>query len=300
MATAKLPVVGEIVAIPLSEIRVRDRLRPIDPVWAAALGRIMDVEKQRTPIEVCRLPGKKDFLLVAGGHRLEGARLNGWDAVQAVIVDASALVRRSREVSENLFRRDLSPIDRAAFIAELICLAKTRAGVETGADGRSVSAAARWSKALKSDAVDANLTMRLAYGWADGVAEQIGLSRQTIYRDLALHSRLAADLAEQLRGHPIAGNGAQLAALIKLSPDDQRQAVDLIIQGHAKTVAQAVKVLRQPPREFDPAEKAYLKNLSAFVGAFGRMSNADRKLALGELGNLLPKGIVISFGDEPS
>jgi hypothetical protein len=291
MAAVPLEVVGEIVSAPIADIQTGDRLRPVDPVWAAALGAIMAVDGQNTPIEICRMPGKTGFLLVAGGHRLEGARFQGWETIRAVVVDANAISRRLREVSENVWRKGLDPIDRASFVAELITLNKAKAGLSGNEDGRAVSANVRWSKALKADVEDASLTMRLAYGWADDVGETIGLSRQTIYRDLELHRRLLPDVVAQLRGRPIAGNAAQLRALAKASDADQRTAVAMIVEGTAKTPTEALAILNQKP-VLDPDQKAW----SAFFGGWSRMSAAKRRLALKELAEQgLPRGVTITF-----
>jgi ParB-like chromosome segregation protein Spo0J len=284
-------VVGEIIAVPIGRIDVGERLRPVDPVWAAALGAVMAAEGQQTPIEVCRLPGQRRYQLVSGGHRLEGARLAGLKTIQAVEVGNSAMERRAREVAENLWRKGLDPVDRAAFVAELYALQKARAGLEAGEDGRKVAAEARWAKALKADAADASVSVTLAYGWAEGVADQIGLSRKTIYRDLELHRGLAPDVLAALRGLPIATNAGQLRALARMSADDQRAVAELITSGAAKTPAEAADIIHQRPK---PAPEA--KAWSAFIGGWSRMSAAMKRQALRELENQgLPKGVTLTF-----
>jgi ParB-like chromosome segregation protein Spo0J len=74
---------------------------------------------QHASIGVCRLPGWSGWLLVVGGRRLAGASLNGWETIKANVVWADRVDRRRKELSKNLFRCDLDPIDRAAFVAEL-------------------------------------------------------------------------------------------------------------------------------------------------------------------------------------
>jgi len=291
-------VAGEVLDIPLALIEIKDRQRPVDPVWAAALGKIMTAEgglnRNRTPIEVCRLPGRSDFLLVTGGHRTEGARLEGWSTVRGIVVSADALDRRRAEISENLWRANLDPIDRASAIAELVHIQKVAAGVNPVADGRSVSAQARWSESLKVDADDASATIALAYGWADEVADQIGLSRRSIYNDLELHRGLRPDVVEQLRGLPVAKNAGQLRALAKLPEADQRAVASMIVQGDAKGVTEAVAMRDQKPKP-----DAQKKVMSAFIGSYSRMGTRERRLALAELARIgLPKGVKIDFGGD--
>jgi hypothetical protein len=287
-------VVGEIIAVPVIDIDVGKRLRPVDPVWATALGQVMAAEGQKTPIEVCRLPGKRGYTLVAGAHRLEGGRLQHWDTIEARVVGADALERRAREVSENLWRKGLGPIDRAAFVAEFYELQRARAGLSASDDGRKASAAAaRDARSLKRDAGDWSLTMRLQFGWADGVAEQVGLSRQTIYRDLELHRGLLPDVVALLRRHPLGAKGGQLRARARMSPDDQRAAAAMIVAGDARGATDALASLRQKPRP-SPETKAW----SAFFGGWSRMSAAMRRDALRELSQRgLPKGCRLTLAE---
>lgn len=264
-------VVGEIWDIPLSMIEVADRVRPIDPIWSAALGRVMATEGQRTPIEVCRLPGRTGFRLVAGAHRLQGAALAGLPTIRAIIVSSDALERRFSEVSENLWRKELGPLDRAAFVAELHDIIRIRAGIEPDVSLHQVAANRRWKK----EADDASRTLRLAYGWADEAAQRLKLDRATIYRDLQLHRGLKPDLVGRLAGLGLAQNAGQLRALAKLSDEDQRRVVDLITEGKAKGVSDALAVIQNKP-----AVDAEAKRLSAVLGNLARMGRAERKAAL--------------------
>lgn len=280
-ATAIADVVGEIVRVRVADVQMGERLRPVDPVWAEALGRIMLGDRQRTPIEICRLPGRADFLLVAGGHRLSGAQIVGMEFIEARIVSADALDRREGEVSENIWKKGLDPIDRAAFVAELIQIRKIRAGLSADQDGRVVSAKTRWSEALKADADDASVTMTLAYGWADGVGEKIGLSRKTIYRDLELHRGLKPDVAAQIRDTGVGANATQLRALAKLEESEQRAIAAMIAGGDAKSVAEAQAMRDQKPRAADrDPQDVHFERMMAL---WSRMGAKTKRLAFVEI-----------------
>ncbi|RHW17164.1 hypothetical protein D1610_11485 [Sphingomonas gilva] len=267
-----------------------DRMRDIDPVWAEALGQVMLREGQRTPIEICRLPGATRWTLVTGGHRHAGAELVDIQYLRAEIVSANRDDRRMREVSENLWRRDLDPLDRAAFVAEAVAIHKRRAGIDPQADGRAVSAAVRWQKSLKADAQDANVTMTVAYGLTDEVAAELGFSPSTVERSLLLHRRLLPSLVARLRDerHPILSNASQLRALAKLDAGEQEKVVDkLLFSGApAKSVSDALARVRGSNRAVDPEAK----RLSAFIGSFQRMGLSEKKGALFQLRGLMPAG----------
>ena len=269
---------ADFILIRTDEIDAVDRLRPIDMVWAEALGQVMAREGQDIPIQVCRLPGKNRWTLVVGAHRLEGAKAAGIEYLKAEVVSADRDDRRLREVRENLWRSDLAPVDRAAFIAEAVAIHKRRAGIDPAADGRVGSAAARWQKAVKDEAVDATLTVRGVYGFVEAVAAELGFSHQTIERDLMLYRRLAPSVVERLRGarHPILKNATQLRALAKLEGADQAKALNALVgdagEEPCKTVADAIK-RTQPPRA---PTKPDQKRFNTILDTISRMSAAER------------------------
>jgi hypothetical protein len=292
-ADAAPNVVGQIILLRPDQIDVGERLRRLDPVWVDGLAGVMNAEGQRTPIEVCQLPGRSDYTLVTGGHRHAAAAKAGlW--LRAEVVTNDRAERRLREISENLHRRDLAPLDRGAFLAELVAVHKVRAGLSPDDDGRKASINARWQKSLSNEAVDTNDTMSLVYGWSEQVGEQLGLSKRTIERDLLLHRRLAPMAIKQLqaRPHPVLNNAAQLRQLAKLEPVQQSTVASLLLHADAKikgapfkTVSEAIAALSGKAK---PAPDA--KRLSTFIGTYARMGIAERKAALAELAGMLPKG----------
>lgn len=297
--------VDEVVLVRVDQIDPGERLREIDPVWAEALGAIILRDGQRDPIDICRLPGRSHWTLAgAGGHRLDGARRAGLEYIKAIVGTAALADRQMREVADNLQRRDLDPIDRAAFVARLVELHKRRAGIDPAKDGRAASIAARWQRAVKDEAADTNATIARVYGWADDVAEQVGMSRRTIENDLLLYRRLAPSQIARLREarHPVATNASQLRALAKLDHDDQRKVVDLLLWEGAslggarpKSVADAIAKMRGSNRAIDPEAK----RLSTFLGTFARMGLAEKKGALLQLAGQLPAGFkLVELGSD--
>lgn len=293
MSGAAPVIAGEILLIPVDAIEIGERLRPIDAAWAEALGHVMAREGQQTPIEVCRLPGRDGWRLVAGAHRLTGARSAGMELIEAREVSNSAAFRRLREVGENLWRRDLDPIDRAAFIAELAALKKAERGLAPGTDGRAASAQARWQKAVKAEAEDTSVTLTVVYGWNDELAAELGISKSGIERDLTLYRRLAPGVIATLREarHPILKNAAQLRQLAKLEARDQAKAAAHLTGGRAANAGEAIALVKGKPKRLqDPAEK----RLSTFLDTYSRMSLTEKKGALALLAEQLPAGFTLT------
>lgn len=269
------------------------RIRPVDPVWAQALGELMLREGQDDPIDIARNPATGRWELHgAGGHRRAGALFAEIESVKVKVHHWNPDAAELREINDTLKRRELDPIDRANFVARAVEAQKRLAGIKPGQSGRVASAQARWQRELKNEAVDATVKMTVAYGWTKEVAEALGYSVSSVERDLLLARRLSPSLVQRLREvrHPILTNASQLRALAKLDEEQQAQVVSVLLgeQGDAaKTVSEALGRLRGANRLVsNPADKRH----SAFIGGFARMGLIEKKGALHELAPLMPKG----------
>jgi ParB-like chromosome segregation protein Spo0J len=295
--------VDEVVLVLVDQVQVGKRLREVDPVWAEALGQVMVREGQDQPIQICRVPGDKLWTLVDGAHRIAGAKMAGIVYLKALVVSANRDDRRQREINAQLWHRGLSdPIDRAAFMAELVSLKRAQAGF-VAADHRSASVAKRWKQDIADEADQTVETISTVYGFSDEIGEQLGLTGRTVRNDLLLYRRLAPSQIARLREvrHPVATNATQLRALAKLEHADQAKIVDLLVwQGASlgnaqpKSVADAIARMRGSNRAIDPEAR----RLSTFLATFGRMGLAEKKGALAQLAGMLPAGFHLTEGTE--
>ncbi len=102
----------------LDVIVVPERIRPVDDEHAKALAQSIVREGLMNPITVRHTPNAKEgnYTLIAGAHRLRAAELLGYSDIDAVVVQADKENAALLEVAENLFRNELSVIDRALFV----------------------------------------------------------------------------------------------------------------------------------------------------------------------------------------
>ncbi|MBB4018198.1 ParB family chromosome partitioning protein [Chelatococcus caeni] len=235
--------------IPLDKIITSDRLRQVDNDWVVGIAQSMDINGQQTPIMVTSPDKKGRHSLIAGMHRLEAARMLGWTEIAATVFSGSKLEARLREIDENLMRRELSPLDHAAHLAE-----RKRIYEELYPETRQgeAGAAARWMQRTK-------------LSFASEVAEKLRVSERDVRRSIARYSKISPDVRARIAGTWIADKGVDLDALAKLGPDEQRAVVDMILAGGdaPKSVGAAVKALRgereAKPSEADQQYEALLK-----------------------------------------
>ena len=183
------PTFGEaLLRLAPAEIHIPERLGLYFPDKAAALGRLMEVHGQRTPITVRKSAAKieQPWTLVVGMHRLNGAILKELPFVFALErIGGKAADAKDEEASENLDRRDQPPLEKAIFIHAVCEAAKERLGLDGSvSEQKRLASKARWDRvrsgeirvdqALQEESDDAADTMSAAYGWEESVAEAFG------------------------------------------------------------------------------------------------------------------------------
>ncbi|PWE29992.1 chromosome partitioning protein ParB [Maritimibacter sp. 55A14] len=235
-----------------------DRLRGVDENHAKAIA--LDVEKHGliNPITVRGPFGAKGgtYSLLAGAHRLRAVQMLGLEEVETMVVHvnggwSSLLI----EIGENLFRNDLSKLDRAMFVS------KYREAWEAkyGKVGRG-----RNSANIAEFLDQAGLV-----SFSDHVATRMGLSKRSIEAAQEIAQKLHPELRRALSGTPEADNQAVLQRFCKASSDAQCDAARRIRSG-----AKAKDELRNVGVVPDQNGSAALERLTA---AWGRLSKKDRR-----------------------
>lgn len=286
-----------------NEIDDSGRIGFFYPDKAAALGRLMKVDGQRTPISVIKAAkgSDKPWKLVVGMHRTAGARIEGI-AVFAVEVSGKPEDLADQEASENLHRRRLEPLERAKFTAALVQAAQDRIAREHGSMSHQRRAAKlRWDRvkagdtrpddALTEETNDACAKIAQAYSWEESAGDALGMSRRAIHDDLKLFRMLIEPfpaLIEQLAAHPVVGsNASQLKAIATIRDEDtRRRAVEALLADKelsADDALIAAGIGNEAGRKPTQQEKA----VAAVMGNLGRLAAPEQKRFLPEFVKVL-------------
>ncbi|WP_051340936.1 ParB/RepB/Spo0J family partition protein [Azospirillum halopraeferens] len=220
--------------VPISAIDTGFRLRAVDEGYVALLAEnIRDSGRLRQPVEVRVLKGGA-YRLIAGAHRLAACTKLGWEAIPAFAFEATEDEARLAEIDENLVRHELNPLDRATFLVERKAVYErlnpdTKAGVAGG-------------KARQGSANE-------IVSFARDTAERVGLTDRTIQLAVKIATGLAPDVKAAVAGTPIAKVQAELLALAKLGPAEQRAVLGMLLGDAPKatSVRQAMALLTNRP-----------------------------------------------------
>lgn len=241
-------------SLPISSILVADRARPVDLEHAAAIAGSMVDRGLINPITVRATPaaqgGKTPYTLVAGGHRLEAARMNGWEEIEAIVVSADAAEAQLIEISENLFRNDLSALDRAIFVMKFREIFEEKHGKIDPKGGRP-----------KKQDHDGPVIFAPGKQLSERVQERLGIASTTYKRISAIGQKLHPLLRSSLRGTAYENDQKQLLKLAGLPEAEQTGiAAALKFEPDLKKVMAMDKPAKPPVAE---SQASILKKLIA-------------------------------------
>ena len=291
----------EIMRLDPNDIIVGARIGFLHPEKVEALGRMMVTDGQQTPILVSKVKGKDKYRLVAGLHRLEGAKAEKIE-VSALEIFGDEADLRAIEASENMHRRDFGPIERACFINAVAENAKVRAGV-ADLSPQEAAIKARWDRVqakvegfvADEEIADADgdytrVMMTRVYGWRDEVAAAMGISPETVKRDLAIYRGIVAlspKLAEPLSRHPtVGGNAAALRKIVAVKDRAARLNIITDLAMDHDRLLEAVLERWTGKAKAAPVTGA-AKFTSAIVSNWSRLSANEQRAFLPDLVDLL-------------
>ncbi|MBB4955341.1 ParB family chromosome partitioning protein [Agrobacterium vitis] len=207
---------AEFARISLSSIHIGVRTRPVDDDHALAIAASMAERGLINPVTVRKTPaankGATPYTLVAGGHRLRAAELNEWTEIDAIVVAADAVEGQLIEISENLYRNELSKLDRAMFVLTFRELWEEKNGKIDPKGGRPTKQAKDWPVFR---APGKELSER--------VQERLGFGKSTYKYVTTIGQNLYPPLRAALQGTPFADDQALLLKLAKKGPTEQAQ-----------------------------------------------------------------------------
>lgn len=169
--------------------------------------------------------------------------------MRAEVLECDDLKARLIEIDENLFRRELNPLDRAVFLAErkavyLELYPETKHGGRGGRGGRKEKDAklASFSPETRNGAHGHNKRKNeeLTMSFSTSTALKTHLSERSIMRAVQIAERIPADVRKRLIGTPLAEKQSDLLYLAGLEPSVQRRAVTLVVDGEVRTLRAAV------------------------------------------------------------
>ncbi len=239
---------AEFKTLPIDKILVPERLREVEEDHAYMIAQSIGLHGLLNPVTVRATPrAERPYTLVAGAHRRRACELIGMREIDVMVVKADKVDGQMVEIEENVFRNELSALDRAIFVRRYRELWEEKHGkISAGGDKRSDEYHSVKLTEWSEDSAQGHFFAR--------VAERMGLSRSAIERAQSIGKGLTPELRQVLRGTPSADNQRELLRLAKLEPDRQKQIAQAMVS--QPDIVGGVIAIKQAVELTDPNAKA--------------------------------------------
>ena len=265
------PTLMQIDKVPVAEVIVRDRLRPVSEAGVESLiASITEIGVMKDAIHVRK---KKDgqLYLMAGGHRLEAARRLNWVHVPAKVwTDVTDDWARMVEIDDNLAGAEMNALDSAVFLATRKEVyerlhPETKRGVAGGL--------ARQGSASELSS------------FAAATAAKFGMTARQVQKIVAAGTALSPRDVAHLRQAPRPVSLKDLTEIAKIgNPVERGDVVLRLSVGNAKSAADARRSLRVEGGLQAPAKAPEDQQLLALKAAWSRASASARRRWLQDVG----------------
>ncbi len=212
----------------IARIQVGQRKRKLDEGKVRSLAESFESIGQLQPITVeqCEYG---NYRMIAGLHRLEAAKLLGWESIEAQEFEGDAVAAELAEIDENLMRNDLTVLEQGEHLArrnEILEIMGGRRGVGRYSNGETVSPLKTTSE----------------------IAKESGLSERSAQQRMQVARNIVPEVKDAIRDTEIANSTTLLLELARLAPEKQVEVAKGIAEG-ASSIAEFIKSIDGQKRE---------------------------------------------------
>lgn len=245
--------------LPITEIVVAGRLRPVGEDQVAALIELIEEYGFTTPVVVRKT--RTGFTLIDGAHRIEAMRRVGFEAIPVVACSCTDDEAALMEAGQNL-PGGMNALDDAVFLA-----AWRRAYVRKYPEtGRGVAGGlARQGQQVEK------------FPFAEIAAERRGVSKSAIHKTIAAAEALTRPEIDALRGAAkVTVNDLREIGKIT-DPEERAQVIQKLAVGNAKNAATARRQWRAEQGVSAPVEDPVEAAVKALKSAWTRAPKEARR-----------------------
>ena len=171
-----------------------------------------------------------DNILIAGLHRLEAAKILGWEEIPCNVFDIDN-AEELAEIDENLIRAELTELEKA----DLLCRAKEiheirhpeslKANI-TKRNLKQFSAESEIISVSDKDSNSNNLLEIKSKSFAKVIAHNIGISSRSIFQSIQISKNITPEIKEKIKGTALADNKTELLMLARIESNKQKKVID--------------------------------------------------------------------------
>ena len=174
--------------------------------------------------------------LVAGLHRVEAAKLLGWDEIECTVLETDELHAELAEIDENYVRANLTPLESGRLLLRRKQIYETL-HPETKAGIAQAAAMHREDSDPVADKLSATGEMGTAKPFAEDTAEKLGVDARTVRRKVQIAKDLDPEVQEILDKAGVQLTQQDLLKLSRMEPGEQKEVADGLIGNKIRSLS---------------------------------------------------------------
>lgn len=211
--------------VPIGKIQIKEGRRSLDAGHVKELADSIQELGLLNPLTIDR-----DYVLIAGLHRLEAVKALGWEDVECTVSSLEGLVAELAEIDENIVRSDISTLE----YGEILLRRKEIYETLHPETKEGIAQAISMNRTLGNNVSDKMSVTSKSF--VQDTAEKLGVVPRTIERQIQTAKNLTPETKEIIKKSDQKISKKAALKLSRLGPEQQKEAATLLAAKEIRTV----------------------------------------------------------------
>ena len=211
--------------VPIGKIQIKEGRRSLDAGHVKELADSIRELGLLNPLTIDR-----DYVLIAGLHRLEAVKALGWEDVECTVSSLEGLAAELAEIDENIVRSDISTLE----YGEILLRRKEIYETLHPETKEGIAQAISMNRTLGNNVSDKMSVTSKSF--VQDTAEKLGVVPRTIERQIQTAKNLTPETKEIIKKSDQKISKETALKLSRLGPEQQKEAAALLAAKEIRTV----------------------------------------------------------------
>lgn len=211
--------------VPIGKIQIKEGRRSLDAGHVKELADSIRELGLLNPLTIDR-----DYVLIAGLHRLEAVKALGWEDVECTVSSLEGLAAELAEIDENIVRSDISTLE----YGEILLRRKEIYETLHPETKEGIAQAISMNRTLGNNVSDKMSATSKSF--VQDTAEKLGVVPRTIERQIQTAKNLTPETKEIIKKSDQKISKEAALKLSRLGPEQQKEAAALLAAKEIRTV----------------------------------------------------------------
>ena len=229
--------------VPIGKIQIKEGRRSLDAGHVKELADSIRELGLLNPLTIDR-----DYVLIAGLHRLEAVKALGWEDVECTVSSLEGLAAELAEIDENIVRSDISTLE----YGEILLRRKEIYETLHPETKEGIAQAISMNRTLGNNVSDKMSVTSKSF--VQDTAEKLGVVPRTIERQIQTAKNLTPETKEIIKKSDQKISKKAALKLSRLEPEQQKEAAALLAAKEIRTVDEYTAKVKGAQEAESPAQ----------------------------------------------